>query len=310
MARGLVLSKLRNRLGLNETRYFITGAAPISKDTQEFFLSLNMPLLEAFGMSETTGPHTLSIPTEFTFSGSRVDGSSRTIIDEPDPTGEGELMIQGRDVFMGYMGNEADTRATFDRDFRMRTGDLARVDNGFLKITGRIKDIVVTAGGENISPVPIEERLKMAVPALVSNCIVVGDRRKYLISLAALRVDTDPVTNAPTDKIAADALAFMKKQCGLPEGIATVSELLASPKAESTRQALNELFKQALNKINREAVSHAARVQLVEILPRDFSLVGGELGPTMKLRRAFVLKLYAELIESIYEKHGINGPQR
>ena len=117
---------------------------------------------------------------------------------------------------------------------------------------GRIKDIVITAGGENISPVPIEERLKLALSSFVSNCIVVGDRRKYLVSLAALRVESDPVTNAPTDKIAADTLALLKKQCGLPEGITTVSELLASPKAAAARKSLDEIFKQALNKINRE----------------------------------------------------------
>lgn len=122
----------------------------------------------------------------------------------------------------------------------------------FIQYEGRIKDIVVTAGGENISPVPIEDRLKLALTELVSNCIVVGDQRKFLVALVTLRVDSDPATNSPTDRITADCLAFLKKRCGLPDGITRLSDLLSNPNAAKTRENLNELFDQALDKINLE----------------------------------------------------------
>lgn len=117
-----------------------------------------------------------------------------------------------------------------------------------LLFAGRIKELVITAGGENIAPIPIENRLKLALPNLISNCILVGDRRKFLAMLITLRVEPDPETLAPTDRLMPESRAFLEKECALKVG--TVTELLAKPK--ETRSKLAQVLKDALERVNKD----------------------------------------------------------
>jgi long-chain-fatty-acid--CoA ligase ACSBG len=186
----LVLSKIRRTLGLHKARIIITGSAPISKRTCEFFLSLGMLILEAFGMSETTGGiiscrsdkyRTGSVGFKYKY--------NKIKIANPDEQGIGEICVYGRNVFMGYLNNPDKTSEIFDGDGYLHSGDLGNFDDdGFMFVTGRIKELIITAGGENVAPVPIENAVKDELLGIVSNSMVVGDQRKYLTILITLKV--------------------------------------------------------------------------------------------------------------------------
>lgn len=151
-----------------------------------------MPLINAYGLSETSGGATLQEFPNYKLdkAGKPLPGSEIKIYN-PDENGIGEICIRGRNVFMGYLKNEGDTIEVLDSDRFFHTGDIGFLDNdGFLEITGRLKEIIITAGGENISPLPIEQRLKEVCP-LISNCVIIGDEMKYLICLFTLKVKTD-----------------------------------------------------------------------------------------------------------------------
>ena len=176
-------------MGLECAKTMISGAAPISMETLNLFMSLGLPLCETYGMSETTGPHTLG-----TFSKNRcysvgpINELNHTKIrnkDEKD--GTGEVCMKGRHVFMGYLNDEAKTAESFDEEGYLRSGDIGTITDEFLFITGRLKELIITAGGENIAPTPIEASLKAELPNLISNSILIGDRRKYLSILVTLK---------------------------------------------------------------------------------------------------------------------------
>ena len=158
-----------------------------------------------------------------------------------------------------------------------------------MKITGRIKELIITAGGENVAPVLIEDAVKGAMVA-VSNCMVIGDRRKYLSMLISLKAEMDPETGAPTDKLAADAL-FAGKNIG--SSATTVTEAAKDP-------LWKKYFDEGLKTANSKTASNAQIVQKYKLLPADFSEKTSELTPTMKLKRSVVADKYAALIDSIY----------
>ena len=212
LAREAGLDRLHERLGLDSCRHFLSGAAPIAHSTLGFFYALGMPLVEVYGLSETSGVHCLGDERDYRVgSAGKTDSTNRSRIHRQNPAAAaaaavaavesgadagGELVVNGRQVFMGYLNDEARTRTTFTATGWLRTGDLARIEaddelgggSGHIFITGRLKEIIVTAGGENVAPVPIEERIKRELPQLVSNCMVVGDKRKYLTVLLTLKV--------------------------------------------------------------------------------------------------------------------------
>ncbi|XP_058514040.1 long-chain-fatty-acid--CoA ligase ACSBG2 isoform X2 [Ochotona princeps] len=194
MAKALVFSKVRSWLGLDHCRYFISGAASLSSETSEFFLSLDIPIGEMYGLSESSGPHTVSTQHNYRLlSCGKVLSGCKTMVSQQNANGIGEVCLWGRHVFMGYLDMEDATTEAIDEDGWLHTGDLGRVDSqSFLYITGRIKEILITAGGENVSPVPIETLAKQKIP-IISHAVLVGDKAKFLSMLLTLKQGIDAV---------------------------------------------------------------------------------------------------------------------
>jgi len=288
LAQKLVFSKIRANLGFDRCRSLYSSAAPISPDTLKFFGVLNLPVVEVFGMSECTGPQTtcwvgynkvgsvgLSLP------------GCELMIDHlagRDKPGEGEICFRGRHIMMGYMDDSKKTQEAIDELGWLHSGDVGRVDeHGLTYITGRIKELIITAGGENIAPVPVEDCIKSKLPAL-SNVIMIGDRRKYNVMLVTLKCVVDLNSGMPKDELIGEALQVSDAM--------TVSAAQKDSKWNSYIQA-------GLDKANKEAVSNAQKVQKFAIVP-EFSIPTGELTPTLKLKRAVVHDKYKELIDLFY----------
>jgi long-chain-fatty-acid--CoA ligase ACSBG len=202
---------------------------------------------------------------------------------------------------MGYMYMIDETQATIDEEGYLHSGDVADFDNnnqsnvvapsGFMKITGRIKELIITAGGENIPPVLIENVMKSLLLA-VSNVIVIGDRKKYLICLVSLKCETDLETGLPTNQLAADALHVAKTILHTPE-ITTYSAAKEDPRWIT-------YIEQGIKQTNQQSTSNAQIIQKFRWLPEDFSEKAGDLTPTLKLKRKVVTEKYLPLIESMY----------
>ncbi|XP_036377355.1 long-chain-fatty-acid--CoA ligase ACSBG2 [Megalops cyprinoides] len=295
LAKKLVFRKVRKALGLDRCTKCYTGAAPITKDTLEFFLSLDIPVYELYGMSESTGPHTISLPDAFRLTScGKVIPGCETKIFSPDSEGNGEICFWGRHVFMGYLNMPDKTEEALDADGWLHSGDLGKHDSDdFLFITGRIKELIITAGGENIPPVPIEDAVKEVVP-LVSNAMLIGDKRKFLSMLLTIKCQVNADTGMPEDELTEEALALCKK---LGSSAARVSEI-----AGGRDRAVHAAIQEGINCVNEKATSNAQRVQKWVVLDRDFSIPGGELGPTMKLKRPVVMKMYKEQIDNFYKE--------
>jgi long-subunit acyl-CoA synthetase (AMP-forming) len=194
LAKKLVFSKVREALGLDRCWLAASGAAPISRSTLDFFLSLDIPVFEIYGMSEVTGPGTMSIPKSYRTGtvGKPVPGTEITMA--PD----GEILMRGPHVFKGYLKDEAATRETIDADGWLHSGDVGEFDaDGFLRITDRKKDLFKTAGGKYIAPQNLEALLK-GIPG-VSQAVVVGEGRKYAVALLTL----DPEARASVQAVEA-----------------------------------------------------------------------------------------------------------
>eukprot|EP01006_Ploeotia_vitrea_P029918 TRINITY_DN62381_c0_g1_i1.p1 TRINITY_DN62381_c0_g1~~TRINITY_DN62381_c0_g1_i1.p1 ORF type:complete len:506 (+),score=10.07 TRINITY_DN62381_c0_g1_i1:497-2014(+) len=297
VANAIVFSKIKAALGLDNCKMCFTGAAPISLDTVNYFASLDIPIYEVFGQSECCGPHTFCMPGEWKIGscGRPVSGTITKI----DPVTK-ELCYKGRHIFMGYMYMEEKTRETIDNEGYLHSGDVAEFDSdnkkdvpppsGFMRITGRIKELIITAGGENIPPVLIEDEMKSQMLA-ISNCMVIGDRRKFLTMLISVKCEVDPNTLESTEKLAADAL-YVAKQIG--------SE--ATTRTEVENDPLwAKYFTDGMKAANKKTTSNAQVVQKYKLLPVDFSEKAGDLTPTLKLKRSVVAEKYSALIESMYE---------
>ena len=269
LANALVFSKVRARLGLDRCRIAITGAAPISKDTLEFFLSLGLPLYEVYGMSECTGPATQSLPNAYRtgWVGKPLDGTEVKIAED------GEVLVRGDHVFLGYLKDDAATREAIDEEGWLHTGDVGEIEDGYVRITDRKKELLITAGGENVAPQLVEGLLK-SIP-VVAQAVVVGDRQKYLAALVTL----DP------ERLLAEARA-----AGSAARDAATAAECATFRAHLERQ---------IEKIN-ERLARVQTVKRFTILPSELTVDGGELTPTLKLRRKVIAQKYAQQIESMY----------
>uniref|UniRef100_A0A667XEU3 Long-chain-fatty-acid--CoA ligase ACSBG2 n=1 Tax=Myripristis murdjan TaxID=586833 RepID=A0A667XEU3_9TELE len=246
----LVFKKVRKALGLDRCNKCYTGAAPITKDTLEFFLSLDIPVYELYGMSESTGPHTISLPDAFrlTSCGKEIPGC-KTKLHNPDEEGNGEICFWGRHVFMGYLNMADKTEEALDSDGWLHSGDLGKHDqNGFLFITGRIKELIITAGGENIPPVPIEDAVKEAVP-LISNAMLIGDKRKFLSMLLTIKSQVNGETGTPEDELTPEAVELCKK---LGSSATRVSEICGG-----RDRAIHAAIQEGINRVNEKATSNA-----------------------------------------------------
>jgi len=304
-----VLKKVHAAIGLDACYFVFTGAAPIATSTLEYFGSLDLVVNEVFGMSECTGPATVTLNPYFFpgCCGVAIPGVEVKLdhVEGRDAPGEGEVLFRGRSVMLGYLDNDAKTRETIDDDGWLHSGDTGRLvvprrgddDAGLaqaaaaaplLKITGRIKELLITAGGENVAPVPIEDALKdRLAPGLVSNVVVVGDKLKFLACLVTLKQRPNEAT-ASFDADLADNAATLDPTCR------TAADAADSPLWKATIQA-------AIDDYNATtAVSAAQKIQKFAVLPLDFSQATGELTPTLKLKRAAVVAKYAATLKTLY----------
>jgi long-chain acyl-CoA synthetase len=262
-----VLSKIRGLFGGN-LRLAVSGAAPISPEILRFFDAAGVLVLEGWGMTETSTAATISTPEDFKVGtiGKPFSGCEVRIAED------GEILVKGPNVFQGYYKNEEATREAIV-DGWLHTGDIGEIDeDGFIKITGRKKDIIITAGGKNITPANLENEIKQH--PLVSQCVVVGDRKPYLVALVTL----DPE----------EAVAYAKEH-GLPEDpeqLATNPGIVAA--LETHRETINEKF------------ARVEQVKKIAILPHDLSQESGELTPTLKVKRAVVVSKHEREIEQLY----------
>lgn len=188
----------------------------MKQSTIDYFCSLDIPLFNIYGMSETTGG-----TTKHSMDNARMDTcgyatpGTQMKIDNPDKDGEGEICMRGRNTMMGYLKNEKATIETIDSQGFVRSGDKGRIEkDGHLKITGRIKELIITAGGENVAPVPIEDNFKQLFPPC-SNIMVVGEAQRFLACLITFKVDVDLVTFMPSKNLTLEAQNYFKKELGL-----------------------------------------------------------------------------------------------
>jgi long-subunit acyl-CoA synthetase (AMP-forming) len=270
LAERLVFSKVKTRLGLDRAKLCSTGAAPISRSTLEFFLSFGIPILEVYGMSECTGPATVSTPGRYRTgkAGFVLPGTEVRIAED------GEILMRGPHVFKGYLKDPEATAAAIDSEGWLHSGDIGNLDaDGFLAITDRKKELLITAGGENVSPQAVEGHL-VGIP-VVAQAVVIGDRRKYLAALVTLD----------------------------PERVPVEAEAAGSPARDAAAAAKCEAFRAHLEKQIEAVNRKLARVQTVKrfaILPNELTIAGGELTPTMKLKRRVILAKYEKEIEGLY----------
>lgn len=280
----LILSRIKAALGLDKCKGYISGAAPIKASTVEYFASLDMPIMGAYGMSETTAVASISSPVKFNLKsvGFGVDGAEIKI-DNPDEKGVGEIIFKGRNIMMGYLKNEQATRETIDSQGYLHSGDLGTIDkDGFVFITGRIKELIITAGGENVAPLIIEDHFKEFCPPC-SNIMVIGENAKFLAAFVTFKVDVDMQRGVPSNNLTIEARNFFKNTLGVD--VKTSDEAVSNEK-------IQKFVEQCMEKTNKKAVSRAAFVRKWKLLPVDFSIAGNELTPTLKLKRKVTEKKY------------------
>jgi len=212
-------------------------------------------------------------------------------IDNPDEKGIGEICMRGRNIMMGYFKNDQATKEMIDAQGYLHSGDLGKfTEKGFLKITGRIKELIITAGGENVAPLIIEDTFKEFCP-IVSNIMVIGEQQRFLSALITLKAEVDPSTGTPSKQLTGEARNYLKNN--LQVDAKTTDEALASDKVQ-------QFIKEAIEKTNQKAVSRAATIRKWKLLPLDFSLAGGELTATLKLKRKVTEKKYQSLVDQMY----------
>lgn len=270
LARHLVFDRVRERLGLERARICGTSAAPIAKETLDYFLSLGLPLLEVYGMSECTGPTTVALPGRYRtgLQGTAIPGTELRIAED------GEILIRGPHVFLGYYKDEAATALALDEEGWLHSGDIGALDvSGFLEVTDRKKDLLITSGGKNIAPQVLEIRLKQ-VPG-VAHAVAVGDRRNYVAALLTLD----------------------------PSSLGSVTAAAGSPARSAFEAASCPIFRTFVEREVERVNAGLARFETVKrflILPGEFTIDGGELTPTLKLKRRVVARKYAAEIDRLY----------
>jgi long-chain acyl-CoA synthetase len=272
LADRLVIGKIKAALGFDRAHRLVSGAAPIAPDVLQFFSSLDMPIFEIYGQSEDSGPTSYNLPgrTKLGSVGAPLPGLQVKLAED------GEILVKGPNVFLGYYKDPEATTETL-ADGWLRSGDLGAFDpGGFLTITGRKKEIIITAGGKNIAPKNIEAAIKQLV--LVGEAVVIGDRRKYLTALITL------------DEAAAKKLA--------PE--AEGAALAAAP---AVRAAIQE----QIDRVN-ETLARVEQVKRFAVLPRAFGIDSGELTPTLKVKRKVIAQKYAAEIEAMYAEAEPHAP--
>jgi long-chain acyl-CoA synthetase len=265
----LVLSKVRHGLGMDRVHLAISGAAPLAPEIIRFIHAIGIPLAEGYGLTETTAPVSVNPPEKI-----RIGTVGPPIpCCEVRLDADGEILVKGGNVFAGYFRNEQATKDAFTEDGFFRTGDIGELDRaGYLRITDRKKDLIITAGGKNIAPQEIEGRLKL--DPLISQAVVIGDRRPFISALLTLDPDEAPKW--------AEA---RKVKRGL-------EELAADP-------AVLAEVEHIVGRVN-EDLSQVEKIKKWTLLPNDFTQEADEITPTLKVRRKVISEKYAVFIEAMY----------
>ncbi|MDI1236164.1 MAG: AMP-binding protein [Polaromonas sp.] len=271
IARWIALDNARKLIGIHRARFCVTGAAPISPELVKWYMALGVPMLEVWGMTETCGAST-GVPASRIKPGSIGPAAGFNEV-RLDPT-TGEILVRGTNVFMGYLNLPEKTAETIDADGWLHTGDVGLVDEeGFYRITDRMKDIIITAGGKNVTPSELENELKFS--PYITDAVVIGDKRPYLTAI--IMIDQENV-----EKYAQD------------------HDVPFSNYQSLTRSAeVQELIQAELDRVNKKF----ARVEQIKkffLLETQLSAEDEELTPTMKLKRKLVEKKYADTIEAMY----------
>lgn len=265
-----IFQALKDQIGFTRARICVSGAAPISKDIVRFFTGLDLPIYEVYGQSENCGPTSYNLPGEAKIGavGRALPGSQIKI------AADGEILLKGPHLFEGYYKDQAATDEVL-KDGWLYTGDIGVLDKeGYLSITDRKKDLLITAGGKNISPQNLEAMLKNL--PYVQSAVVVGDCKKYLCALLSPDLD------------------LMKKRA--------VEKGLAPEKAINlvSDQSIRQEIQEELEKINKR-LAPVEQIKCFSLLPNEFSVDSGEFTPTMKVKRKFVNQKYQSVIDKMYQ---------
>jgi long-chain acyl-CoA synthetase len=272
LSRVLVLNNIRKVIGVDKMRIALTGAAPISPELIKWYRALGLDMFEGYGMTESTAGGTFNGP----------QGNKVGTVGKPAPycelklSSEGEILMRGDHVFMGYLNQPEKTRETIDADGWLHTGDVGVVDtDGFLKITDRMKDIIITAGGKNITPSELENELKFS--PYITDAVVIGDRRAYLTAL--IMIDHENVEKYAQD-LSVPFSNFMSL-CRTKE--------------------VQELIQKELDRVNTK-FARVEQIKTFRLIEIKLTAEDDELTPTMKLKRKFVNEKYKPLIDSMYKQ--------
>ncbi|MBL8920101.1 MAG: long-chain fatty acid--CoA ligase [Myxococcaceae bacterium] len=270
LASKLVFSKVRERLGLDRCRLAVSGAAALPRATLDFFLSLDVPILELYGMTEGLGVATTNTPTAF-----RPGTTGKSLAGyQLELAADGEILMKGPHVFKGYFKDPVMTAEALDADGWLHSGDIGELDaDGFLRITDRKKELFKTAGGKYIAPQHLEGLLK-GIPGIGQAVVVGGDDRKYVAALLTLDPESAP---------------RLASTLGAPAELAALS---AHPGFVAHVQ-------RELDRIN-EKLARYESIKRFKLLPRELSVDGGELTPTLKLKRKVIAQKYAADIEALF----------
>jgi long-chain acyl-CoA synthetase len=265
----LVYSKLRAAMGGN-IKFAVSGSAPLGTYLGHFFRSLGVKILEGYGLTETTAPATVNLVTKFKIGtvGPALPGVGLKIAED------GEILVKGVDVFGGYWKNPAATKEVMEGDW-FHTGDIGALDDdGYLTVTGRKKEIIVTAGGKNVAPAGLEDPIR--ANSLVSQVVVVGDQKPFISALITLDAEMLP--------------AWLKNNGENPE---------LTPEQACTNAKVVAEVQKAVDAANAR-VSRAESIRKFVILPDDFTEASGHLTPKMSIKRGPIVKDYADVIEGLY----------
>jgi long-chain acyl-CoA synthetase len=266
----LVYGKLRTAMG-GKIEWAVSGGAPLGDRLGHFFRGIGVTILEGYGLTETSAATTVNRPDAIRIGtvGQPFPGASVKV------AADGELMLAGAQIFKGYWNNPTATAEAIEPDGWFHSGDIGEIDDqGFVKITGRKKELIVTAGGKNVAPAVLEDRLR--ANWLVSQCMVVGDAQPFIAALVTI----DP-----------ESFPGWLKQTGKPEG-STIESMTTDPDLVAEIQ-------KAVDEANK-AVSNAEAIKKFTILPVDWTEEGGQLTPSMKLKRNVVMKEFASEVDALY----------
>jgi len=287
---GIIKKKAKAKIGMSNCVYAITGAAPINPDILELFHKLDIPLFEGYGMTETSAGATIGHKgaNKFGSVGKTFAGEIR--IHKPNEKGDGEIQFKGRHVMKGYYNNPKATSETMTGDW-LKSGDLGRKDSdGFVYVTGRLKEIYVSSAGKNIAPLVIEETMK-SMP-LISQCMLVGDNRNYCTALFTLDVGA-----ILRDKHGLDGATEVPKDPN--EQIAKLEELGSKLSDYTDNPEIHAEIDAQVQELNKKFMN-PEQVKKFTILPRDLNVDEGELTPTLKIRRKQINDNWAKEINAMY----------